>query len=772
MRSQQSWMNWLQEHKIPDEHRFYSATTSGSEVFEQVELNLQRRRSIGIIFLDIVGLTHIEQHYGAPVARRVLKTVTRSILQARPLLSVGRTLFVHNVGGDDFVLYYSLPSVGTLQGLDFLECLAEDLCTQVLSSVNRQLQGVLQEPLDLHRGWSILLASSELSLETLIYKGLKEARQMAKGNEDAKWTRQVWELREAIKEERFSIHYQPLVDMASGKIMGYEALSRGPSESSLQWSQGLADLAEKSNLLFPLERLLRQKAVQGTVNWPKDVRLFVNISPQVIQDPDFTPENLLQLVHSVGRDPGQIVFEITERQSIDDFRSFDKKLERFRNVGFQVAVDDAGAGYSSLQSIAEIIPDYIKIDMSLIHHIDTSVIKQAMAEIFVSFAKRLGIQIIAEGIETEAELRWLHRLGVDIGQGYFLGRPSPEKKALTGEAQRVLGELKQQKPADEMGTMMPVGELVEAFHGLAQNAPTHQALDFFQTNSNAFSLVIVDGMRPVGLLMRDKLYGQMVNKYGLALYGQRPVSLIMDRNPLIVDTAMRIDRVAHLATARQMQRLYDHIIVVNEEKVCVGVVSVRALLDQMTGLQIERALGANPLTGMPGNLQIKEDMERRCEAGQAFTVIYADLDHFKAFNDYYGFEQGDQAIKLTAQILSTAVQNQGCPDDFVGHIGGDDWIIVTTSSYQELCDRIVCEFDRRIGELYLERDRQAGYIDGRDRQGNPCRYPVMSISLSVVTGRFAHVSQIGEVAARVKKRAKQQPGSGYVVEEVKVLTLS
>lgn len=176
-----------------------------------------------------------------------------------------------------------------------------------------------------------------------------------------------------------------------------------------------------------------------------------------------------------------------------------------------------------------------------------------------------------------------------------------------------------------------------------------------------------------------------------------------------------------------------------------------------------RAENANPLTRLPGNNMIQEEIDRRIKAGKKFVVVYSDLDNFKAFNDKYGIAAGDQAIKLTAQIMREAAKI-GSPTDFLGHEGGDDFILLTTPEKAEaLTTAITTEFDRRIRELYSPEDLAQGGIVSKDREGNVKEFPLMTISLAGVTNahrRLTSYAQVTNICAEVKKKAKSISKAG------------
>ncbi len=181
-----------------------------------------------------------------------------------------------------------------------------------------------------------------------------------------------------------------------------------------------------------------------------------------------------------------------------------------------------------------------------------------------------------------------------------------------------------------------------------------------------------------------------------------------------------------------------------------------------------RDLDANPLTRLPGNVSILNEIQEKIEKKLRFAVCYIDLDKFKAFNDKYGFEKGDEVIRQTARILISTTQRLGNPEDFIGHIGGDDFVIVTTSDKAEgICKNIINGFDKIVPALYDKKDVEKGYIIGKDRQGNTVKIPLLSISMGIVTNekrQFTHVGEVGQVGAELKEYAKSLEKSNYVKE--------
>lgn len=232
------------------------------------------------------------------------------------------------------------------------------------------------------------------------------------------------EFRSLLSKKQLRTVFQPIINLTNGKTIGLEGLTRGPFHSTFHSPLQLFKYAEEYGSLYTLEKLARELAFENSSKLIKsNEKLFINLSPQVIYDPSFTPGHTISLLKQYKLSPENIVFEITERSAIEDFTAFTKVLHHYRDQGFQIAVDDAGAGYSSLQAISEIQPDYIKVDRSLISKVHENNVKKHILDAFVTFAKKMDSIIIAEGIEMEEELEAVIQLGIDCGQGYYISRP-------------------------------------------------------------------------------------------------------------------------------------------------------------------------------------------------------------------------------------------------------------------------------------------------------------------------------------------------------------
>ena len=459
-----------------------------------------------------------------------------------------------------------------------------------------------------------------------------------------------------------------------------------------------------------------------------------------------------------------MVLEITERHSVKDFNLFHRTLDHYRDAGYGVAVDDVGTGYSGLATIAEIRPDVIKLDMSMVHGVDNNPVKRSLIETLLTFADKVGCRIVAEGIETEAELTCLIRLGVHYGQGFFLGRPEVPPAPLS-EAARAVFIAGAGLAADGLKCASPIHDLAERPDVVDAAASVGEVKQFFDSHESAHAVAVVRDGRPEGLIMSHHLDRLLSSQYGLSLFVRREVTRIMDSSPLAVEWDTPVEVAAQAAMARDRDKLYDPLLVTSRGRLS-GMVSVQKILDALACVQVEMAKGANPLTGLPGNVAIEREITRRASGRVPTSFVYVDLDNFKVFNDVYGFKDGDKAILLTARVLCEALAAHGCQDDFLGHVGGDDFVMLCRGESVDLvCQAASQAFAAASPALYGAEDRERGYIEGQGRDGRVGRFDLLTVSMGIIDCAFAApvtMDELGARAAAVKKFAKSKPGNSCV----------
>jgi len=568
------------------------------------------------------------------------------------------------------------------------------------------------------------------------------------------------ELEYIIEHQKIQSVFQPIVSLRDGSIYGYEALSRIIDGNVICNPEQLFHIAPKYKMLWMTEQLCRKKALKKLYqNREKigDKKLFLNVSPKIIHDDKFKTGFTREYLERYEIAPSQIVFELTERESQEDLLGFGKVLAHYKKQKYEIAIDDLGSCYSGLNLMCQIQPHFLKIDMQIVRDLHKDRNKYALVKSLTEYASLTNTQLIAEGIETEEELETLIQMGVHYGQGYLLGNPSEEIYEIDKQVMekiRACNIIKHNTNNHGMNNFYTRHICMNCLT-VKEDMSVEELLGYFEENSHVPGICVTRDDKVLGIVTREKLQRLLSGRYGFSLHQKKPVSYIMDTQFLSVDGYTPISTVSSIAMERNEKSLYDFV-VVTEKDDYYGIVTVKDLLMKSTEISIHTAQSSNPLTGLPGNLTINEEMTKLTQGNLEYTVMYLDMDNFKAFNDVYGFEHGDEVIRILAQVLQEQVQDQG----FIGHVGGDDFVVILYHNhYEAYIPNIVRTFEERSHALYTEQDRQNNYIETKNRHGEVERYPLMSITIVLTTDKekkYANQYELAEELAARKKQAKQK----------------
>ncbi len=236
----------------------------------------------------------------------------------------------------------------------------------------------------------------------------------------------------------------------------------------------------------------------------------------------------------------------------------------------------------------------------------------------------------------------------------------------------------------------------------------------------------------------------------------------MEGDFLVVDYKMSIEKAIKLSMSRSLEKLYDHITVTKNNKY-YGIVTVKDLIEKSMEIEVGNAMHLNPLTGLPGNILIEQYIEKCITLNSAYSILYFDLDNFKAYNDIYGFESGDMVIKSLSKIIIKCLPK----GSFLGHIGGDDFIAIIYSHYPEdVCKEIINEFNSFAPSCYNDDDKSRGYIIAQNRNGVEEKFPLLSVSIAGLTNKdkiFVTVHDVSRKSSKIKCKSKAISGSSYVI---------
>lgn len=570
-----------------------------------------------------------------------------------------------------------------------------------------------------------------------------------------------------LAQRKLTAVFQPIIQFSGGRIFGYEGLIRGPADTPLHAPIHLFRAAEELGRLAELERLCRHVVLESFVAQRLPGRLFLNISPECLLQRDFREGETLRLIRKLDLNPCRVIIELTENMPIYDYNLLREAARHYRGMGFEIAIDDLGEGFSSLRLWSELRPEFVKIDMHFIQGINHDPIKLQFVRSIQVIAECMGSRVIAEGIETPAELNVLKTIGLALGQGFHIARPEPvpshEVKAEISAA-LAHGEVAVYPMGASTSKIITARKLMKSVPIVSPLMTADEIFSIFSQNENMYVLPVVSHGAPLGLINRHHFVDHYARPYQRELHGSKPCTRFMDSRPLMVDHALSLPQLSRLIADGAQRHVADGFIITEEGRY-LGIGNSQDLIREITEQQIQSARHANPLTQLPGNVPINEHIERLLHSHGHFVICYFDLDHFKPFNDRYGFRRGDDIILLTARILS---EESDTDRDFLGHVGGDDFVLLFQSEdWEQRCRRILTRFDLEVEALFDPQDLKARGFDGEDRQGNVLFVPLTSLSIGAVriaTDEYRSHYEVAAAAGEAKKQAKTTAGSTLFIE--------
>jgi EAL domain-containing protein (putative c-di-GMP-specific phosphodiesterase class I) len=395
-------------------------------VLEELGARFSAQGALGVVRVDAAPLAQIENRYGhrahsaaLEILGQMLAGACDEVFGSPELVAAGET------GRSEVTIFICRPP----DDIHFFGAGLPSLALAIRQRLERHGQRVvypyLRQAPRLAIGWSYVMRNPLVSEISQIREALEEARRDAELDSALAARELRREFMELLIAGSVRSVYEPVVDSSNFTVFGYEALVRGPEGSKFASPATLFGLAEQEGLLFELDCLCRRKGIEGAHDFPPGAKLFLNIRPTAIHDPSFQPDALTRTLDRCGLSPAHVVFEISEQESIENYQIFREARDAYGRLGFQFALDDTGAGYSSLEAVMELSPEFIKVDRAFVSGIDQDPARQNMARAFQAIARDMNARLIGEGLDTLEELQMLARLGIPFGQGWLFGKPAP-----------------------------------------------------------------------------------------------------------------------------------------------------------------------------------------------------------------------------------------------------------------------------------------------------------------------------------------------------------
>ncbi len=562
--------------------------------------------------------------------------------------------------------------------------------------------------------------------------------------------------------DQIDFAFQPIVHPVTGVSFGVEALLRGYEHLGYDKPHALFDAAFAEDLLFIVDVKLREKAIAKfkRIAVHDKLILFYNYDPRILEMPDYRPGVTESLMMNFDLRPGQICFEINEKYPIDSHEILGGFSRNMKERGIKIALDDFGSGFAGMELFYHADPGFLKFDRFLISRIEADSRKKNICAHLVALCRMQGVTTIAEGIETEAEFRVVKDIGFDLIQGYYVQKPTLDmaellfnyeairQTAAAGQRRRLNDvELIQREilPIETIGIDDDVRVLLDKFHD-------QQFYNFFP---------VLDTNRvPLGIVHEKTIKQYVYSPYGRELLSNKSVTkglrAFITPSPT-TDIHTPQDKILEIFLAHPESE--GVIIVQNTEY--FGFLNAKSLLNVIHEKNLALARDMNPLTRLPGNTVIHNFIsETLLRDGLFCYFVYFDFDHFKPFNDRFGFRQGDRAIMLFVEILRRLVP----PEFLVGHIGGDDFFLGYESTVRaadevlRLVDELQSAFDHEVKPFFSPEERRQKHYTSTDRENTVKKFPILSISAAIVELKPGEKPEkpedISALLARLKKEAK------------------
>ena len=578
-------------------------------------------------------------------------------------------------------------------------------------------------------------------------------------------------------------YYQPIFSLRKREVIGYEALSRFIMEGvAVSYTDAVQPLSDRDRIEIDWE--CRKRCVENYTF--KDKKLFLNINPKSIMSPRFGRGITEEIIRASGLSPSQVVLEITESEKVSDIEDLKRIIHYYKEVGFNVALDDFGLGYNTIEFILSLTDsiDYIKLPRQLIKGISRSFMRYQLAETFKEVSHSLGVKVVAEGVENKEDLESVFSLGIDLVQGYLIAKPAPSAELQNLDIKSVVcNDLKTSLSMNGIDILSEIIKPLKAFK-VRKDVRFKDITALLEETDPSYKDNYI-------LLEIEGAIKLLFNVWEYARLSANPLrfNLLYNKNILwFMDSAMRNDcpnLIREVSTCEVVDRTEltsligtafyfeknsrEEVVLVSEQGKLNYYLCRDDVYESLYKVFYRKKIHTNPLTGLPANLEIERVVEELIESEEHFIQVYLDIDNFKPFNDTFGFYLGDVMIKKTAFILNAFLRDNFKERHFLGHIGGDDFVFLITDTDMDSVVRklpeLLHELERSTAPLYPKEVQSEGYFHGKDREGRIQKFPVASFSLAVVDGKGkTSLVEISKVSARLKKKAKAFEGSAIAVE--------
>ena len=575
------------------------------------------------------------------------------------------------------------------------------------------------------------------------------------------------QLRRILEERTLTTHFQPIFGFREGTVIAHEALVRGPQGTLLQTPGQLFAAAHEEGRSLELNIVCMQEILRAFSASGLAGSLFLNASPQLILQRGFSQERAGRFLTELGIDPTRVVIELTEDYPSYDFRQVHESLMLYRAMGLKVAIDDLGEGFASLRLWSELKPEYVKADKHFVAGLAGDAVKVQFLRAIQHIAESCGSLVVAEGIENAEDFRVVKDIGIACGQGWFIGRPTPEPTGrLAPEAELAFVDTRVPvvaTPRLRPGSEPRAHDFIRSVDALTSQAPLAAALDRFAADPT-LDAIPVTGPGVIGVVSRA--WFDLARTGGdAAALRVRSCGEVADTAPIKVEADLDLTALTAMLVETDARRIADGFVIVSHGRY-LGMGSTARV---MRALQESRVLASrytHPLTLLPGQVPINEHLDRLLRGPGPFAAWFVELDRMRGLNDGLGFARGDVLIHETARVLEGACE-PGV--DFAGHVSGGRFVVLMQSeNWEPRAARAIDRFGACVDALLPADVRERGYFTARSRDGRESVRPLPRLAIGIVPvlpGVFESRHEVVLAAKKAAERAMENAGSAVFVDQ-------
>ncbi|WP_323652108.1 GGDEF domain-containing protein [Aliarcobacter butzleri] len=496
-----------------------------------------------------------------------------------------------------------------------------------------------------------------------------------------------------------------------------------------------------------------------------NLKLFYNLDNRIIYNKNYSQGNTAKILKKYNLNKDSICFELSEKGTAIEQNALSTMLQRYKESGYKIAIDDFGIGVSGLKLLYFSEAHIIKLDRFFITNIDQDSKKKLFCSSIIEMAHIMGMQVIAEGIETAKEFYTCKDIGADFIQGYLVQKPTTNIDKIEKIYKNIYSLISEDKRASQKNFIDE--KFIENILPLNVNTSLYDLFLHFKENTKSHFVPITDEFGNfLGIIYESDIKKISYSQYGLSLAQNRTFSstlLKYIKPALSVEISWGIDKILEIYNLNSNNSL--GIFITSSDKY-IGFINLNSLLTLSYKRNIEIATNQNPLTKLPGNNQIEKFIDKSFKKNQKDIthIIYFDFNDFKPFNDIYGFRQGDRAILIFSELL----QKRYSKDSFIAHIGGDDFFVGLKNKDKEdifeLTSNVQDEFRNSAKNIYSKEDKKNGFIISKDRFNEKRRFELLSVSAAIIEiNSKSDISNFDNTLNIVKKASKNSKKPIYSV---------